>query len=210
MRFVTRSRPWRAAIVALALAGWLAGCARDAGHAPLSGQVPANATSVGAIALPEVHANSPDTQFRFQPPAGHVLLVYFGYTTCPDVCPMTLTEVHRALAKLGDDAHRVELAFVTVDPVRDTPGQLAPYVATFVADGHALRPASHQQLAEAERAFGATSSVTQDSSGNVEVSHSGTGYVVDPRGRIAVEWPFGTSVDAMLHDLRALLPRTAR
>lgn len=207
---MTRSGLWQRTIAALTLAGLLAGCARDAGHAKLSGEVPENAASVGAIALPEVHANGADTPFRFQPPAGHVLLVYFGYTTCPDVCPMTLTDVHRALARLGDDAHRVELAFVTVDPVRDTPGQLAPYVATFVAGGHPLRPASHQQLADAERAFGATSSVTQDSSGNVEVSHSGTGYVVDQRGRIAVEWPFGTSVDAMVHDLHALLPRAAR
>jgi protein SCO1/2 len=155
--------------------------------------------------LPEVHADRGDSPFRLTPSAGHVLVVYFGYTTCPDVCPTTLSDLHRALALLGGDARRVEVAFVTVDRERDTPAQLAPYLAAFVAGGHPLRPASDAQLVSAEQAFGASSSISRTPAGDVEVSHTGTMYVVDASGRIAVEWPFGSTPKIIAHDLGALL-----
>jgi protein SCO1/2 len=106
---------------------------------------------------------------------------------------------------LGEEARRVEVAFVTVDRERDTPAQLAPYLDAFVAGGHALRPASDAQLASAEQAFGASSSISRTPGGDVEVSHTGTMYVVDASGRIAVEWPFGSTPKAMARDLGALL-----
>jgi len=186
----------------------LAGCARrGGGQAVLSGHVPANSATVGAIALPEVHAGRGSAPFRLQPAAGRLLIVYFGYTTCPDVCPTTLADLHRALEHLGDEARRIEVAFVTVDPARDTPDLLAPYLAAFVTAGHPLRPAGETDLAQAEHAFGAISSVTRDAEGEIEVSHSGTMYVVDEAGKIADEWSFGTSAEAMAHDLRILLAR---
>lgn len=199
----------RLAVVLLSLA-WIAGCGRGAAHAPLGGRLPANTAPVGELALPEARADRMGVPFRFRPAPGHVLVVYFGYTTCPDVCPTTLGDLHRALARLGGDSQRVDVAFVTVDPDRDTPDVLAPYLAGFVADGHPLRPASQSQLAEAERAFGATSSVTRNPDGEVEVSHSGTMYVVDDRGRIADEWPFGSTADLMANDLRILLGAARR
>jgi len=113
--------------------------------------------------------------------------------------------LHHALARLGDDAHRVDVAFVTVDPARDTPDQLAPYLAAFVASGHALRPASDSQLALAEHAFGASSSVTRNADGEIEVSHSGSCYLVDEGGRFVDELPFGSSSELMTHDLQILL-----
>jgi protein SCO1/2 len=134
-----------------------------------------------------------------------VLVVYFGYTTCPDVCPTTLADMHRAIARIGDDAKRVEVAFVTVDLARDTPDVLAPFLAAFVANGHPLRPASEAQLAAAEHALGASSSVTRGADGELEVSHSGTGYLVDAGGHVVGEWPFGTAPERMAHDLKALL-----
>jgi len=192
----------------LVLAVWaLAGCARGSGRAPVQGDVPAATAHVGAITLPEVHAGGADSPFRLTPAAGHVLVVYFGYTTCPDVCPTTLSDLHRALASMGDDARRVDVAFVTVDRERDTPAQLAPYLAAFVAGGHPLRPASDAELASAEEAFGASSSISRTPGGDVEVSHTGTMYVVDASGKIAVEWPFGTKPPLMAHDLSALLAR---
>lgn len=160
--------------------------------------------------LPEVRADRSGVPFRLRPSPGQLLIVYFGYTTCPDVCPTTLGDLHRALSRLGGDARHVEVAFITVDPDRDTPDVLAPYLAGFVADGHPLRPASPSQLAAAEHAFGATSSVTRNPDGEIEVSHSGTMYVVDDRGRIVDEWPFGSTASLMAHDLRILLPASQR
>src|SRR5690349_2788985 len=126
----------RAALAGVLALCVIAGCARRAAQAPLKGDVPAAAANVGTITLPEVHAEGADSPFRLVPAAGHVLVVYFGYTTCPDVCPTTLSDLHRALATMGDAAHRVDVAFVTVDRERDTPAQLAPYLAAFVAGGH--------------------------------------------------------------------------
>ncbi len=193
---------WRWVVAAgLAL---LAGCG-TAARPSLSGRVPSRAKLVGDVALPEVRATGADSTFHFRAAPGHLLVVYFGYTTCPDVCPTTLADLHHALEKLGPEASRVGLAFVTVDRQRDTPEQLVPYVTTFVAGGHALRPASDAQLASAEHAFGASSTITRGADGSEEVSHSAVGYLVDERGVVVDEWDFGTSSDAMAHDLRALI-----
>lgn len=161
---------------------------------------------MGAITLSEVHEDRSTVPFRFQPPPGHLLVVYFGYTTCPDVCPTTLSDLHRALALMGSDAARVGLAFVTVDMARDTAEVLAPYVSGFVVGGHALRPKNPAELAVAERAFGAASSVTKDADGVIEVSHTASGYLVDETGRVVDEWPFGITAEKMAHDLGTLLP----
>jgi protein SCO1 len=158
--------------------------------------------------LPEVHVDGGNAPFNLRASASHVLVVYFGYTTCPDVCPTTLGDLHLALAKLGDKAARVEVAFVTVDLERDTPDRLVPYLTTFVAGGHALRPANAEQLATAEHAFGAMSTVTRNDAGEIEVSHSGTVYLVDETGRIVDEWAFGTSSAVMAQDLGILVART--
>jgi protein SCO1/2 len=190
--------------LALAFSWTLAGCAQSSRPAAPAGHDSATPSSLAAISLPEVRADGSAAPFRFQPPSGHVLVVYFGYTTCPDVCPTTLAALHRALALIGEDARRVEVAFVTVDPDRDTPDLLAPYVSTFIAGGHALRPAGPAELERAEHAFGATSSVTRDAGGEIEVTHSGSGYLVNSEGRIVSEWEFGRTPELMAHDLQLL------
>ena len=199
-----------ARLVCIACLSLLAGCGRSSGHAPPGARASAPVARVGEIALPEVRTEGGASPFRFQAPPGHLLVVYFGYTTCPDVCPTTLSDLHHALALLGSDAARVELAFVTVDPARDTAQVLAPYVTAFVSGGHALRPGSEAQLASAERAFGASSSVTKNADGVIEVSHSAEGYLVDEQGRIVGQWPFGTLPERMASDLRTLLPTARR
>lgn len=181
--------------------------ARANGAVGLKGSVPRNVAPVAGVALPEVHAGRPDAPFHFRAAPGHVLFVYFGYTTCPDVCPTTLSDLRHALRDLGDGARRVDVAFVTVDIQRDDPRVLEPYLASFVRDAHPLRARTPQQLAAAERAFGASSTVTRNSAGVVEVSHSATSYLVDERGRIVDEWGFGTAPATMTADLRILLDR---
>lgn len=175
------------------------------GQVRLNGNIPKDKPPVGTLALLESHPGRSDRQFHFKAAPGHDLFVYFGYTSCPDVCPTTLSDLRHALRELGDAASRVDVAFVTVDPERDVPPVLESYVTSFVRGAHALRPRTQQELATVEHAFGASSSVTRRPDGTVDVRHSAVAYIIDDHGRIVDEWPFGTSSAAMAADLRVLL-----
>lgn len=136
-----------------------------------------------------------------------LLVVYFGFTNCPDICPTSLAELRVALQRIGDDAERVDLAMITVDPDRDTPEILNGYVGSFVERYHVLRPSSPEELQTVEDAFLASSSVTTTPEGRVEVSHTATTYVVDENGVVRVELPFGHGLDNLVNDLQVLLDR---
>jgi protein SCO1/2 len=161
---------------------------------------------VSQVTLPEVRVGSPDRPFTMAAEPGELLFVYFGYTHCPDLCPTTLADLRNALAQIGpEQSARVELAFVTVDPDRDTPEILGPFLASFVTGAHALRTEDTAALAAAEDAFLASSTVSTDVDGTVEVSHTAISYLVDSQGRVVDEIPFGTTADGMANDIGLLL-----
>ena len=195
------------AAAALAILLSLAGCSSPEGGEALKGHTPSPPVFVGDVTLPEVHPGAPDVPFEFRAKPGHLLYVYFGFTNCPDICPTTLSDLRRALRQLGPDASRVQVAFVTVDTARDSAEVLVPYLASFSLRAHALLPRTQEQLGRAEAAFKATSSATRKADGNVEVSHTGLGTIVDDQGRMRVQWDFGVKVRDMAHDLRILLVR---
>jgi cytochrome oxidase Cu insertion factor (SCO1/SenC/PrrC family) len=194
-------RPATMAVLAVTLATGCGGSDRDGLH----GHVPHDLAPAGAISVPEVFVGRPEAPFVLHAGPGQLLIVYFGYASCPDVCPTTMADLRTALGRLGDDAKKIQLAFITVDPVRDTAAVLAPYVGSFVPGAHALRPPDQATLAAAERAFGARSSIERDLQGRIEVSHTPLCYVVDEAGRVLVEWDFGTKAGWMADDLRILL-----
>lgn len=142
--------------------------------------------------------------FELKASRDEVLVVYFGYTQCPDICPTTLVAVKNAKKKIGNLAKRVDIAMITVDPKRDTADILPKYLSSFTDKFHALIPATTSELRNAEQAFDATSSVTEVD-GKVEVVHGGSCYIVDSTGRVLVEWPFGMDAESMAHDLTVLL-----
>ena len=165
---------------------------------------------VGQVSLPEVGTDpatppAPDGQFTVKADPGELLVVYFGFTSCPDVCPTTLADLRTAREEVGPDAAELPLAMVTVDPARDTPEKLSSYLAAFSDRYHALRTDDPGELATAQDAFGAASSVTVGPDGEPEVTHTAITYVVDDQGRVLVEWTFGTPPEDMAHDLRILL-----
>lgn len=143
--------------------------------------------------------------FSMKARPGSLLVVYFGYTSCPDLCPTTLALVRAARRELGGSADRIDLAMITVDPDRDTPDVLNGYLSSFTDRFHALHPSSMEELKSAEEAFLASSTIVTDASGKIEVGHSATTYVVDESGIVLVEWPFGVDKDTMINDLRILL-----
>jgi protein SCO1/2 len=187
------------------------GCGGDATSGELRGYVPPSVKEVASVSVTEVTGDGGTAPFTFEAPSGGLLVVYFGYTNCPDLCPTTLFAVRTALADLGDRAEDVEVAMVTVDPERDTAEVLPAYLASFVDRYRALVPAGDAELDAAEAAFRASSGIERDDSGAVvSVSHSTMTYVVDDTGRVVVEWPFGQSADDMAHDLSLLLSATQR
>ena len=191
--------PWAAvpAVICIALAGCGGGSRQLAGYSVEP--VPA----VGDIALPDL--SNDGAQFALRADTGKILVVYFGYTNCPDFCPNTMTNVKLARQQLDDPAE-LEMAMVTVDPARDL-GTLASYVTSFIPDAHALGTADDRELARAASAFGVSYDVSTDSNGEPEVAHTTLLYAVDDTGHVVLAWPFGVSIDDLAADIDQLLDR---
>jgi protein SCO1/2 len=198
-------RRFRSAALLGSLVLVLAGCGDDdAASGTLAGYVREPTPVVSELSLPDV-TNGGDPM-AFRAPDGEFLLVYFGYTSCPDVCPTTLSDVRTALEDLGEeDAAVIDLAMATVDPDRDVDEVIGGYVQSFVPESHALRTTDDAELRAAADAFGVEYSVDTNDEGEVEVVHSGSLYVVDDQGQLVLTWPFGTPVDDLVNDIRLLM-----
>ena len=168
----------------------------------LTGLLRDPAPDVGAIALAD--ASNADAPFPMRAAADELLVVYFCYTACPDVCPTTLADLRSAVKRLDDDGERINVAIVTVDPDRDDGERLTSYIQSFFPGGHALRTDDADELQAAANAFGAAYEVVQTDDG-VEVGHTAYLYGIDESGLIRVQWSFGVTPDDLEHDLAFLL-----
>ena len=140
---------------------------------------------------------------------GKVTLLYFGYTFCPDVCPLTLSNVARVLKNLGSSADGVRVLFVTVDPNRDTLAVLERYVAAFAPQIDGLRGDPNQLAALARRYRVAYSVDPPGAGGGYEVTHSSGIYAFDKTGKarllISSLSTGAADIDGTTSDLRGLL-----
>lgn len=136
---------------------------------------------------------------------GKAVVLFFGYTHCPDVCPTTLSEMALALKQLGPDAQRVQVLFITLDPERDTAALLAQYVPSFNPAFLGLR-GDATATAEMTRRFKifAQKHETGSSSGYT-LDHSASSFVFDPAGKLRLLIGFGQGPEAVAHDLKLLL-----
>jgi protein SCO1 len=136
---------------------------------------------------------------------GKVVAVFFGYTHCPDVCPTTLSDFARALEQLGPQAERVQVIFVTLDPQRDTPDLLKQFVPAFNQGflGMYTDVESLQQLAKEYKVVYQKTSVK--GADDYLIDHSAGTYVYDPKGRLRLLMPYGSSPEAIAQDLKTLL-----
>ena len=160
---------------------------------------------VDGTPLPDVARDGAPTTLRGQGRDG-ILLVYFGYTRCPDVCPTTLADLRTALKPLsGDLRKRITVAMITIDPKRDTPAMLTHYLRSFIPDGIPLRTMDDAQLQKVAKDFAAAYKVTTNAAGETDVVHTAFVYAIGPDGRLIVQWPFGTTSDVINHDLRIAL-----
>lgn len=136
---------------------------------------------------------------------GKVVLLFFGFTHCPDVCPTTMADMARVVDKLGPNGQRVQGLFVTVDPERDTPQVLAKYVTGFHPSFLGLRgtEGETETLAREFKIFYAAQPA--DSHEHYMVTHSNAIFVFDPGGRLRLLMGTDRTIDAMTADIALLL-----
>ena len=189
-----------ASLAALALA---AGCGeRAAGPAaPFKGVDITGADYGRELALPDVDGRV-RTLADFK---GKAVVVFFGFTHCPDVCPTTMAELADVKRQLGADGERLQAVFVTVDPERDTPEKLKGYMAAFDPSFVALRgtPAQTEALAKSFKAY--YKKVPGADADSYTVDHTAGSYVFDPQGRLRLFVRYGQPVADWVSDLRQLL-----
>ncbi len=145
------------------------------------------------------------TEFRLNEQMGKVVLIYMGYTNCPDECPATMAKFKQISERLGEDASKVEFILLTVDPDRDTPDVLANYVNSFSSDFIGLT-GTMDQLEKVWIGYGAGRIVEQpDANGNYEVTHTTRVWVIDKQGLLRITFPIEMTASDMTHDVQLLL-----
>ena len=177
----------------------VAGCA---GHRPdwqltdLTGHLPDLAFTLQSA--DDAHLTADD--FR-----GDVTLVFFGYAHCPDICPMTMARLGQVVKRLGADAKRVRILFISVDPRRDSPAMLRDYAHAFSpqAVGATGTPAQIEALAKRYRV--AYQADPPDANGDYQVMHGKAVYVFDGAGHARLMISDTDSPDAIVHDLKELV-----
>jgi protein SCO1/2 len=135
---------------------------------------------------------------------GKVVVVFFGYTHCPDVCPVTMSELATVANQLGKDAERLQVLFVTVDPARDTPEVLAKYVPAFNPSFLGLYGNEEATLRTAKE-FKVFVNKQPAKGGSYSVDHSAGAFIYDPAGRLRLFASYGQGAPKLLHDIRLLL-----
>ncbi len=136
---------------------------------------------------------------------GKVVLVFFGYTQCPDVCPVTMTELAEVKRSLGAEGERVVGVFVTVDPERDTAALLKAYMANFGPDMVGLRGTPEQVQAAARQFKVFFAKVPGKTADSYTVDHTAGSYIFDTQGRIRLFTRYGSGAKALADDLKILL-----
>lgn len=192
-----------AAMATTPLLALLAGCDKlpGAGRPAFKGVDITGAEYARVLSLPDADGK-PRTLADFK---GKVVVVFFGYTQCPDVCPTTLAELAAARRSLGADGARVQGVFVSVDPERDTAELLKAYVGNFGADFVALR-GTPEQVAAAAREFKVFyAKVPGKTETSYTIDHTAGSYVFDASGRVRLFTRYGSGAPALADDLKLLL-----
>jgi len=157
-------------------------------------QIEVNRNASGPFSLID-HHGKPITDHDFR---GEFMLVFFGYTFCPDVCPTDLQVIAQTLDELGEAGERVQPIFITLDPARDTLEVMAEYARHFHPRLIGLT-GSRQQTAEAARNYGVISMkiIDENNNGNYSVNHSALTYLLGPDGKFVAAFDHGTNPETL-------------
>ncbi len=174
------------------------------------GYQPTPVRKTDTVSLPDYATDPNGVAFPFKASPSDLLVVYFGYLTCPDICPVTMADLAAGLEEAGPTvSDHVEVAFATVDIERDTGPRMVDYLTHFFPNAkiHALRASDSFQLFGVTDRFGAQWQVDAHEPGasTYSVAHSGLTFVVDDKGQLVWEWPFGTTGPEVAATLNQLM-----
>ncbi len=199
--------PARRALL-LAAAAVLAGCdgALPGGSKPAFKSI----DITGAEYARTLQLSDPDGHLRsLADYKGKLVVVFFGYTQCPDVCPTTMAELAEVKRSLGPDGARVQGIFVTVDPARDTAELLKAYAANFGPDIIGLRGTPEQTTAAAKEFKVFFNKVPGKTDTSYTVDHTAGSYIFDAKGKLRLFTRYGSGAQALADDLKILLAEPA-
>ena len=137
--------------------------------------------------------------------AGKVVVVFFGFTQCPDVCPTSMTELAGIKKSLGAEGEKLQAVFISIDPERDTPEILKAYMGNFDPTFLALRPNPEQLAAIAKDFKIYYKKVEGKSATSYSMDHSAGNYIYDTQGRLRLYNRYGSGAEGLLSDIRLLL-----
>ena len=189
---------------------WLAACERGAPGASPSASLSFKSIDITGAEYAR-DFNLPDADGKRRQLAdfkGQIVVVFFGFTQCPDVCPTTLLELAAVKKALGADGARVQGIFITVDPERDTPTLLKAYVGNFGADFVALRGTAEETLATAKHFKVFYAKVPGSTEASYTVDHTAASYIFDTQGRVRLFTRYGTGPEALTQDIKRLLAQS--
>ena len=193
----------RRLILTAAAVALLAACDRSAtGSKPAFHAIDITGTTYGSTFALTDHHGKARTLADFR---GKAVVMFFGYTQCPDVCPTTLAELAQARKLLGADGERVQGVFVSVDPARDTPELLKAYVGSFGSDFVALRGSDEETKAAAKQFKIFYSKVPGKTEDSYTIDHTAGSYVLDAKGQVRLFTRYGIGADKLAADLKILL-----
>lgn len=146
--------------------------------------------------------------FRLSDARGKIVMLFFGYTSCPDVCPVTLATFKQVHERIGDDAQQIAFVMITADPERDTPEKVKTYVSQFNPDFIGLSGnLSNLEKIWQELGVFVEKQDTNSAAGYL-VSHTSSVYVLNQNGSLLITFPYGTTAIDMASDLEELLKQT--
>ena len=137
--------------------------------------------------------------------SGKVVVVFFGFTQCPDVCPTTMVELAQVKKSLGTDGDKLQVVLISVDPERDTPEILKAYMTNFDPSFLALRPTLPELAAVAKEFKIYYKKVEGSAPGSYSMDHTAGSYVFDGKGRIRLFTRYGSGTDLLVSDIRQLI-----
>ena len=199
----------RARLIAFIVAGFLIGALAGAAvlliTTPQGGQ-PVQSSGTALVGGPFLLVGADGKPVTDRDFRGRYMLIFFGFTHCPDICPAELQVIAEALEQLGDKAKNVVPIFITVDPERDTPEAMGNYVKSF---GHNFvgLTGSPEAIAAAAKAYRVSYAKVEDkeSAADYGVDHSALVYLMDPEGRYVTHFSYGLSAEQMAEKLGKLL-----
>lgn len=194
----------RALLFSLLLAAAVSVSAANA--APAAGKLKSGTFDPPRMAPPIVQPAADGKPFSLEKLRGKVVVLEFGYTSCADVCPVSLSLLQQARERLGPLRDKLQVVFVTVDPERDSAPRLKAYLAQF-DPGFIGLTGSAEQMAAIRNAYGiaATKKMAGGGKDDYTMGHSSYLYFIDPQGRLRALMPFGRPADDIVHDVTLLL-----